>query len=141
MMTSLSITRLHLRSNRFVVPLLWHSLLSARQARRAEGCLAVDLTRRHGAFWTQTLWRDADAMKAFMLSGPHRRVMPKLVEWCDEAAVARVDWSNRLVASWDEAERIMAEHGRLSAVKHPSAAHAAGARIGTTSRRADLAAT
>ncbi|MDX2142134.1 MAG: hypothetical protein SFV19_02155 [Rhodospirillaceae bacterium] len=129
-MASLSITRLHLRSNRYLLPLLWHSLLSARQARRADGCLGVELTRRGGAFWTQTLWRDAAAMRAFMLSGPHRAVMPKLVEWCDEAAVARVEWTNGTLAGWDDAEWILAQHGRLSAVKHPSAAHAAGLKMG-----------
>jgi hypothetical protein len=129
-MTSLSITRLHLRSGRHVLPLVWHTFLTLRQARRAEGCLDAAITRYKGAFWTKTLWRDAAAMKAFMLSGAHRAAMPRLVEWCDEASAARIDATMDTLPTWPEAERLMAEHGWLSPVKFPSPAHAAGGKLG-----------
>jgi hypothetical protein len=42
-------------------------------------------------------------MRSFMLSGAHRNVMPRLAEWCDEAAVAH--WIQGAVEppSWPEA--------------------------------------
>jgi hypothetical protein len=130
-MASLSITRLCLRSYRYLPGLLWYSLLSARQARRADGCLGVALTRRGGAFWTLTVWRDSAAMRAFMLSGSHRKVMPKLAEWCDEASVARLERHDEHLPDWPEAERLMAEHGRQSPVKFPSVAQTGGAKPGS----------
>jgi len=62
-------------------------------------------------------------MKAFRGSAPHATVMPRLVEWCDEAAYAHWTPTDASVPSWPEAhERLVAE-GRLSRVAHPSPAH------------------
>jgi hypothetical protein len=36
------------------------------------------------------VWRDRAAMRAFMRSGVHHRIMAQLPEWCDEAAL--VHW-------------------------------------------------
>jgi hypothetical protein len=74
------------------------------------------------AFWTRTMWSSEEAMKAFMLSGPHRKAMPKLMDWCNEAAL--VDWvqeSDR-EPDWNEAHRRLQQQGRRSKVRHPSAA-------------------
>jgi hypothetical protein len=35
-----------------------------------------------------TVWLNRDAMAEFRRSGPHLKAMPKLLDWCDEAAVA-----------------------------------------------------
>jgi len=65
------------------------TLLAQRQAVRAAGFaggrLLID---KHRTYWTLTLWDNEKSMKAFRGSGAHGRVMPKLVEWCDEAAYA-----------------------------------------------------
>jgi hypothetical protein len=133
-----SVTRLKLRSNRFMLPFLWHAVTSMFQAKRADGCLAATAGRRGEGFWTITVWRDADALKAFMLRGPHRKAMPHLVEWCDEAATARFAWNSHTLPSWDEAEWRMASEGRLSPVKHPSPAHAGGNTLGGDGLKATL---
>jgi heme-degrading monooxygenase HmoA len=80
-MPFVSITRLRLRSWRFVPGFLWHALLSGRQARSAPGNLAA-LTLRDAnlTFWTCTVWQDEAAMRAFMTSGAHRDAMSRLPE-------------------------------------------------------------
>jgi hypothetical protein len=120
-MAFISVTRLRLRSMRFVPPFLWWSLLSAVQAKRAPGNLsATGLRDSHLTFWTLTAWSDEDSMRAFMLSGPHKRAMPKLVEWCDEASVVHWDQATAELPSWPEAHRRIVQEGRQSRVRYPS---------------------
>jgi hypothetical protein len=120
-----AITRLRLRKLHLVPLLLLGAFRSRRQALASDGCLAADV-RMVGArlFWTRTLWRDADAMRGFMRGGPHRAVMPKLLDWCDEASLA--DWPSDTLPEWTEAEAQLRSIGRLSRVRHPSPAQARG---------------
>jgi hypothetical protein len=64
-------------------------------------------------------------MKKFMASGSHRRAMPKLLEFCDEASVGRWEQEDVALPSWSEVHRRMQHEGRRSKVNHPSAAQAA----------------
>lgn len=107
---------------------------SGRQAKGADGCFGVNLRRSGGAFWTVTLWRDAAAMRAFMLSGAHAKAMPKLARWCDEASVTHWEQDGRIPPTWAEAEGHLAAAGRTSRVDFPSPAHAAGKTLGTLAR-------
>lgn len=126
-MAVLSITRLRLRSRRFLTAFLWRARASRRQALRAHGCIGADVrTEGLRVFWTRTVWSDRDALTAFMASGPHRAAMPKLVDWCDEASVARWDCEGAALPDWPEVERRMREEGRQSRVRRPSEAHKAG---------------
>ena len=87
-MPLVSITRLRVRSFRHLPAFLFGSLRSAREAKNASGNLAVSvLSDANLAFWTRTLWDNERSMRAFMVAPAHRRVMPKLLQWCDEAAV------------------------------------------------------
>ncbi|MSO73446.1 MAG: DUF3291 domain-containing protein [Rhodospirillaceae bacterium] len=86
-MPRVTITRIRLRRWRYEIPFNFRALFASLQAKRADGCLASTLRRHRGAYWTMTLWRDAAAARAFMLSGAHRAAMPKLRRWCDEAAL------------------------------------------------------
>ncbi len=61
-------------------------------------------------------------MRSFMLSGAHRGGMPRLVEWCDEAAVAHWTQDAREPPSWPESHRRLQQQGRRSKVNHPSGA-------------------
>jgi hypothetical protein len=64
-------------------------------------------------------------MRAYRNAGAHREVMPKLLEWCDEASVAHWSQDDLEIPDWQEAHRRMVETGRPSKVKHPSPAQAA----------------
>ena len=64
-------------------------------------------------------------MKAFRGSGAHAEVMPRLVEWCDEAAYAHWSTADASVPSWPEAYEHLLKEGRLSRVAHPSGDHQA----------------
>lgn len=53
LMTVVSVTRLRVRSARFLLPFLWQAVRSALQAKRSRGNLGVRLRKTRGlAFWT-----------------------------------------------------------------------------------------
>jgi len=120
-MPLVSITRLRVRSLRYLPAFLLGSLRSAREAKNASGNLAVSvLSDVNLAFWTRTLWIDELSMRAFMFAPAHRRVMPKLLEWCDEAALAHWLQDSLEPPSWPEVHRRLHQEGRTSKVDHPS---------------------
>jgi hypothetical protein len=122
----ISITRLRVRSWRFLPMFVWLALRSARQAAKAPGNVATMLLAdRHNTFWTATAWTSDAAMKAFMLAGVHRTAMRKLPEWCDEAAVVHWTQDSSELPSWQEACQRLLREGRRSKVNHPSPAHLA----------------
>lgn len=134
-MAHVSVTRLKLRKGRYFFPFLWHTIRSQIQARRADGLLNMTLRGGRGhVYWTLTVWRDTAAMKAFMASGAHLKAMPKLLEWCDEAAVGSWQQDSETLPSWAEGEERLARDGRLSKVRHPSPAHVAGQLHGSSTQ-------
>lgn len=124
-MPFVSVTRLRLRSIRFVPSFFLHAIGSLRQARRAPGFRGGSLLAdRAWTFWTLTAWDDQASMRAYMLGGSHRAAMPRLVGWCDEASVAHWEQAEEALPSWSEADRRMREDGRPSKVRSPSPRHA-----------------
>jgi hypothetical protein len=125
-MPFISITRLRVRSWRFLPMFFIDALRTGRQAARSDGNLSTRLLRdRARTFWTATSWTDETAMKAFMHGRPHGPVMRKLLDWCDEASVAHWTQESGELPSWPEAHRRLQQEGRRSKVNHPSAAHTA----------------
>ncbi|MGC2528215.1 MAG: DUF3291 domain-containing protein [Candidatus Acidiferrum sp.] len=125
-MPLVSVTRLRVRSWRFLPSFFLYGLRSAHQAGRAEGYLAVKLLNdRNRTFWTVTLWSSEAAMKKFMISGTHGRAMRKLLHWCDEAALAHWSQESSTLPSWTEAHSRLQSDGRPSKVNHPSPVHIA----------------
>jgi heme-degrading monooxygenase HmoA len=124
----LSFTRLHLRAWYHLPAFLLHAMKSSNQAQRSNGFIAGGLSADlpHLTFWTVTLWRDEAAMRAFMLSDPHKTSMPRLGNWCDEAAVAHVEREGTELPTPEESLDFMRTRGRISRLPHPSARHAAG---------------
>ena len=120
-MVLVSVTRLRVRSWRYLVPFIFLALRSSRQAKRAEGNLAVSLLQDAKlAFWTRTVWTTESAMKSFMLAGAHGQAMRRLLEWCDEAALVHWTQESNQGPDWQEAHRRLQKEGRRSKVNHPS---------------------
>ncbi|MBF2075080.1 MAG: DUF3291 domain-containing protein [Synechococcales cyanobacterium C42_A2020_086] len=119
-------TRLRLRSPRYLLPFLRYAFTSFWQAHRAPGNLGVRVHRQPQlVFWTLSLWQDEASLMAYRNSGSHRRAMPKLVDWCDEAITAHWPQEHPTFPTWGELEQRLATSGRPSRVRHPSAAQAA----------------
>jgi hypothetical protein len=131
-MPHLSLTRLRLRSVRYLPALAWHTSRSTRQLRRSPGYLGGELMPnfRHLVFWTVTLWESTEAMRRFRNTSAHMRAMPKLLRWCDEAAVAGWDVTETALPSYDALRDRMARQGRTSKVSHPSEAQLRGNTVG-----------
>jgi heme-degrading monooxygenase HmoA len=125
-MPFVSVTRLRVRSLFYLPQFIVQALKSSRQAQRSPGFLGGRLLREaRNAFWTLTVWQDATAMDAYRTQGSHRSVMPKLLDWCDEASVVHWTQETPELPAWNEAYQRMAQEGRPSKVLHPSAAHLA----------------
>ena len=119
-----SVTRLRVRSVRYVPAFVWKTFLTHRQVGRALGFLGGRLLIDAGrTFWTLTVWENERAMKAFRGSEPHAKVMPRLMEWCDEASYAHWIPTGASVPSWPEAYEHLVDEGQLSRVAHPSPGH------------------
>ncbi len=122
----ISVTRLRIRSPRYLPMFFLYSLFSSRQARRAHGNCGDDYLRdANNVFWTKTAWSDEKALHSFMLGGMHRRAMPKLSDWCDEAATVHWTQESPQLPDWQEAHRRIVSEGRRSKVRHPSPSHIA----------------
>jgi hypothetical protein len=125
-----SITRLRVRSIRYLPEFLFRALASVRQARTSNGCLFADVRREaKTVFWTRTLWRDEPSMRAFMTTGAHRKVMPKILNWCDEASLTHWQQEDDTPPMWPEAKTRVRNEGRISRVRYPSPAHQRGETV------------
>ena len=125
-MTFVSVTRLRMRSAWYLAPFLWETTKITRQARHTSGFLGGRLLREsNGAFWTMTAWEDGSAMNVFRTQGAHGGVMPKLLDWCDEASVVHWIQPTDALPSWQDAHYRMMKEGRPSKVRFPSAAQVA----------------
>jgi hypothetical protein len=123
-MSLISVTRLRVRSIRFLPMFLWYSFKSNQQAKHAPGNLASTVrAQENNVFWTMTVWEDEASMRSFMRSGAHREVMPKIQAWCDEGSVVHWQAENATLPTWKEAETAMFARGRFTPLTHPSVAH------------------
>jgi hypothetical protein len=121
-----SVTRLRVKLARHLPAFLWNTFLTKQQVVHAPGFaggrLLIDA---HRTYWTLTVWETELAMKVFRGAGAHARVMPRLAEWCDEAAYTHWEVVDGAVPAWPEAYERLAREGKLSRVTNPSAAHTA----------------
>jgi hypothetical protein len=124
-MPVVSITRLRVRSWRYLPAFFVQTLRIARHAAKAKGVLEVTLLRDSTTYWTGTSWSSEAAMTAFMNAAPHASTMRSLLEWCDEAALVRWTQDTADLPSWVDAHWRLEMEGRPSNVKRPSAAHTA----------------
>jgi hypothetical protein len=114
-MASIGVTRLRVRSVRFLPAFAVHFLRTRSQVRQAPGFQAGSvLPDRKWTFWTMTAWDSQESMRRYMTTPPHRTTMPYLLDWCDEASVVHWDQPEDALPSWLEAQRRMCESGRAS---------------------------
>ncbi|HTH98296.1 MAG TPA: DUF3291 domain-containing protein [Stellaceae bacterium] len=124
-MPLVSVTRLRVRSIRFLPAFALHFLRARRQILSAPGFIeGAVLPDRAWTFWTLTAWDGQESMRGYMTSGAHMTVMPRLLDWCDEASVVHWDREEAGLPSWKEACTRMRRDGRPSSVRNPSPRHA-----------------
>jgi heme-degrading monooxygenase HmoA len=122
-MPLVSVTRLRIRSWRYMPGFAFYAVQTNVQARRAAGNRGMKLLNEPGRiFWTATVWESEAAVKQYMTSGAHGKAMRHLVDWCDEASVVRWEQESAAMPMWQEAYRRMMSEGRRSKVRYPSAA-------------------
>jgi hypothetical protein len=125
-MPVISITRVRVRSWRFLPAFALRTVMIARQLARAEGNLGVALLHdKRNTFWTGTSWSSEESIKTFMHTAPHGPAMRKLLNWCDEAALVHWTQAGAELPSWEGAHRRIQAEGRPSKVNHPSPIHTA----------------
>lgn len=101
-MIFVSLTRLRIRSMRFLPLFAFHTLRSLRQVKKAPGFQAGQLLPdRNWTFWTMTSWNERDSMRRYMTAGAHNAAMPHLMHWCDEASVAHWEQEEMTLPSWE----------------------------------------
>ncbi len=123
-MAFISVTRLRIRSFRYLPLFALYATRTRAQVRVAAGFRrGVLLQDGLWTFWTVTAWDDAASMRAYMTDGAHRRAMPRLMRWCDEASVAHWKQPGGALPLAPEFERRMRSEGRPSRVLHPSTRH------------------
>jgi heme-degrading monooxygenase HmoA len=124
-----SVTRLHLRSRRFLLPFLFYTWRSARQVKRSHGFRGGQIGNdAQSGNWTITVWDGEADMRAFRNADPHKTAMRKLLDWCDEASFAHYAADTDQLPSADIAYDCL-RTGKISKVNHPSPEHAAGRTV------------
>ena len=131
-----SVTRLHLGTLWSFPPFLYYALSSSRQARRSPGFIEgwVSNDAERGA-WTATVWDSLESMQAFRNHGMHRKAMPKLLRWCDEAAYVHWEQDSPVAPDQETAYRRLSHEGKLSKLNAPSARQRSGSAVGVARPR------
>ena len=107
-MIFVSITRLRLRSFIYLPAFFWHTTKSGKQ-------LVKDSTFNKGktlldkglVFWTMTLWNNEADMRDYRNTDAHKKAMPKLQHWCNEASLVHWQQEKEEFPSWAEAHKRM----------------------------------
>ncbi len=124
-MPFISVTRLRIRSVRFLPGFTFHTMRSLRQVKSARGFQkGALLPDRSWTFWTMTAWDSQECMRGYMNAAAHKAAMPRLLDWCDEASVVHWEQTEMDLPSWTEADKRMRAEGRASKVRNPSPQHA-----------------
>lgn len=123
-MIFVSITRLRLKSVLKLFPFLWYTFKAGKQlTKKSKFIKGKTLMDEKLTFWTMTLWNNEAEMRAYRNTDEHKKAMPKLQYWCNEASVVHWQQEGDNFPSWPEAHQRMQTEGRLSKVKHPSKDH------------------
>lgn len=129
-MAVVSVTRLRVRSLRYMPGFLWYTYQSKRQLSRSPGFLGgVVANAPRLTFWTTTAWTDEASMKHFRDASWHKKAMRRLLDYCDEASLARWTQDSADLPSAAAMLERLRTTGRVSKVRHPTPGHAAGQTV------------
>jgi hypothetical protein len=124
-----SVTRFRLRSIRFAPFCMLHANRTIAQIRKTDGFVAGAVKRDADlVFCTLTVWRDGHAMRAYTASFAHRKAIPHVVDWADEASVGHWTQPGSDLPDWPEAVRRLREEGHPLTLRY-SAANRTGQRF------------
>jgi len=126
MSVTIVITRLRISDPHHRRKFLKASAAVIKQANKAPGNLGTGVfPDANDVYWTRTAWTDRDAMTAFMTGEPHRTVMARTDEWCDEAAVVSWEQDTPHFPDWPTAFELLVGQGRAIPLTRPSPDHEA----------------
>jgi hypothetical protein len=109
-----------------LLPFFWYTYQSGKQlTTKSTFIKGKTLLDQKLTFWTMTLWNSDVDMKAYRNTDSHKKAMPKLQHWCDEASIVHWQQQTDEFPTWVEAHQRMEVEGRLSKVRNPSADHLA----------------
>jgi hypothetical protein len=129
-MPVMSVTRLRVGALRYLPGFLWYTYQSKRQLSRADGFLGGALANAPAwTFWTTTAWTDEASMKRFRDAGWHKKAMPRLLDYCSEASLARWTQDTADLPTGAAMLERLTSSGRVSKVRHPTPGHAAGQTV------------
>ncbi len=123
-MSLLSVTRLKLKSPRYLPAFLINTERIAREIRTSEGFLQGQLMGTFNlSMWTMTLWNSEATLKKFYLSGTHQKIMGKLSEWSSEAASVHMEVNNHQLLIWNDVIAEICRTGYFATLQEPSLDH------------------
>jgi hypothetical protein len=104
-----SITGLTVKHGLPTLRFWWLTLPAMAQAKRAPGNISADARSIDGVQHTLTVWTDKAAMRAYMLSGAHKKAM-LASRSIGSGKVCGFEMDH--APSWHEARALWREHGR-----------------------------
>ena len=118
------ITRLRLKDPALFDEFFASAVAAVEQAQSSSGNLAADvLADASNTYWTRTTWQDRGAMHGFVGAEPHRGIMQRLDDWCDEATFVDWDQDDAELPDWQASyDRLIAD-GHVASLSQPSDAH------------------
>jgi len=118
------ITRLRLKDPALFDEFFTSAVAAVEQAQNSAGNLGADvLADANNTYWTRTAWQERRAMHAYVGADPHRGIMRRLDDWCDEATF--VDWEQASAdfPDWQASYARLIADGHVASLTEPSAAH------------------
>jgi len=101
-----------------------HANRTIAQIRKADGFFAGAAHRDANlVFWTLTVWRDGPAKRACTASFAHRKALPHVVDWADEANVGHWTQPGSDLPEWLEAVRRLREEAHPMTLRYSAANH------------------
>jgi heme-degrading monooxygenase HmoA len=122
------ITRLRLKDPALFDEFFTSAVAAMEQAQSSSGNLAADvLADASNTYWTRTAWQDRGKMHAYVGAEPHRGIMRRIDDWCDEATF--VDWeqASAELPDWQASYARLIADGQVASLTQPSQAHQARA--------------